>query len=179
MKLLSVVLLFVFTSSFSPAQAKEAYEINAKKAVKFTVDADVMMVDVTVIGEGADLTGKVEVLDGKASGQFVVDVTQFKTGMSSRDEHLQIALKSDKYKLSYLTFKDVKMQEGEYPFAGKLKLHGVEKPVSGIVQQKGKNVEASFIIKRKDFGIEIPATIMTKVGATVNDKVKIDISFTY
>lgn len=187
LELLSVIFLFLITSSFATGDVvlkkdepkPEKIAISVKDAVSFAVDAEVGPISLTVEGKGADLNGNVELVGDLATGQFVVDVTQFKTGQDSRDEHLQLALESGKYKLAYLGVKDVKVMEGEYPFKGTLKLHGVEKPVTGVIKQKKKSVNAVMVINRKDFGIEIPASIMTKLGASVDEKVKVEVKFSY
>ena len=91
-RFIMIIYLFLTTSSFGyedvkpekekPVEVlKENFEINAKKAVKFSVDAEVGPVNLTVVGENADLIGSVELVNKLASGKFRVDVTQFKTGL--------------------------------------------------------------------------------------------------
>lgn len=177
-----IVILFLFltTTSFSnEINDNFKVEINSKDAIKFVVDAEVGPISLSIVGEGADLVGSVEVKKDIINGQFKVDLSQFKTGLSARDEHLMKSFEIKKYKYAHLKLIDVKIKEGEYPFKGLMNLHGIEKEVSGIINQKGKLVKAKFIINRKDFGIEIPPTIMTKIGASVDEKIQVDVKFNY
>jgi polyisoprenoid-binding protein YceI len=180
--ILSVVVgyLFLTTSSISFGDEEpviKKIQIKSQDAVTFKVEADVKVMSLTIVGQDVDLEGSVELDKDMATGQFKIDLSQFKTGLSSRDEHLMKTFEVDKYQFAYLQFKDVKFVEGEFPFRGLMKLHGVSKEVAGVAFKKGKDIKATMIVKKSDFNLDVPDSIAKKLGAKVAEKVEIEVKF--
>lgn len=130
-----------------------------------------------VKGEGAKPKGSVKIVDGKASGEFTVELSQFKTGIELRDEHMKEKyLKVGTHPTAVIRFSDIELKSG----AGKtvvpaeLELHGTKKPVSLEAKLDGLAVEATFKIKLTDFGIAIPSY----AGVTVAEDVSITVGST-
>ena len=132
-------------------------------------------------GEGEGPQGHVK-LDKNVTGEFTFKLSTLVTGIALRDTHMK-----DKYlqvgqypeatlKLQEVTGWDVsKAGAKSIPFKGTLKIHGVEKPVTGTVdiQTKGNGYEvaANFEAKISDFSIDIPSY----AGITVADNVKVTV----
>ncbi|MBX9766702.1 MAG: YceI family protein, partial [Bdellovibrionales bacterium] len=66
---------------------------------------------------------------------------------------------------------DAGAKANDLPFTGKLKLHGVEKDVSGtfsiVGTAEGAEVESQFSLNLKDFGIEVPKYLGITIAETV------------
>lgn len=132
-------------------------------------------------GEGEGPQGNVK-LDKNVTGEFTFKLSTLATGIALRDTHMK-----DKYlqvgqypdatlKLQEVTGWDVSKAEAKgIPFIGTLKIHGVEKPVTGTVDVKtkgsGYEVSANFEAKISDFSIDIPSY----AGITVADNVKVTV----
>lgn len=130
-------------------------------------------------GEDKQVRGNLK-LDGKnLSGEFLVKLDDFNTGMKLRDQHMKNKyLEIDKYpeaklKLEPITLPSLSGELKKLPFKGTLTLHGVEKPVSGetniSLNSNIQNIDASFSTKLSDFGIQIPAF----AGVTVAEEIQI------
>lgn len=131
-------------------------------------------------GTGSSLT--VTEKDGKI--EFVAGVTDLKTGIKMRDDHLKKALAVEKHKeaklvveRSQLTLPEAgKASKGKV--AGKLTLHGQEKsvPVYYKVERKGEDYEVSgrTTVNIEEFGIEKPCYL----GVCVKPDVKVSVKVT-
>lgn len=175
MKLLAIFLLLV-----PVILSAETVKINESKAVEFKAETNVLK---TIHGVGAQLSGEVEMQDGKATGKFKVDLKKFQTGDEARDEHLMATFEVDKYPFAYLEVKDLAFKEGKFPFKGILDLHGVKKEISGNAEMKKRKVKAKFKVSQKDFNLKIPdpktfgAKVGAAIGAKVDDEINITVNF--
>lgn len=127
-----------------------------------------------VKGEGAKPTGNLKIENGKASGEFTVDLSLFKTGIELRDEHMKEKyLEVSKYPKAILRFTDVDVKEGaaKSTVPAELELHGQKKAVAMEASLEGPKAGATFKIKLSDFGIAIPSY----AGITVAEDVTITI----
>lgn len=119
--------------------------------------------------------------NGKLKGVAEFALDSLDTGIALRNQHMKEKyLKTKEFPLAILTLMDTDVGaefpqtltvEGEKPFQGKLKLHGVEKDVSGKFTGKEGKISASFQVKISDFGIEVPSYL----GVTVTDTVDITV----
>jgi len=126
--------------------------------------------------EGLNLTG---------TASFALD--SLDTGIKLRNEHMKKKyLETDKYPEAKFTFTKVILPESlnaenasvdKLPFEGKLLLHGVEKPVSGLakIERKGAEVSvaANFGLKISDYGIPAPGF----AGITMAEDVDVQVQF--
>lgn len=118
-------------------------------------------------GEGAAVDADLKRDGGKLSGSFSVKLSDFKTGIALRDEHLCKALECGKYPKAVFTLAAFEVRDGETPFSGTLDLHGQTKPFSGTAKVKGSTVSATAKIKLSDFGITPPDYKAAKVSNEV------------
>jgi polyisoprenoid-binding protein YceI len=120
--------------------------------------------------------------DGTPSVSAEIDVTSLNTGNPQRDGHVKSADFFDVEHYPVATFASTSVRpNGEaYLLDGNLTIKGVTKPVSlhlefnGISPGQGygevSGYEASVVLSRKDFGIDIDLPMETG-GAVVGDKV--------
>lgn len=132
---------------------------------------------ITIKGEGKGVTGTVTSDDGKVQGALSFDLTTLKTGIDLRDDHMKNKyLQVKEHPTAELTLQDVALppnMDGSFSFKGMMKLHGVEKEVTGKGEM-GKtggqiSMKAEIPIKLSDFNVEIPSY----QGITVAEKVTI------
>lgn len=128
-------------------------------------------------GQGAKLSGTVTSVADSFTGEFTVELKDFKTGIALRDEHMHKKyLETDKHPKATLRLTAVKGGT----FCGTLTLKEQTKEVCGEAQvsdsgASGKSVKASFKLNVKDFpavgvpshlGITMADTVEVKVNAT-------------
>jgi polyisoprenoid-binding protein YceI len=125
--------------------------------------------------------------DGTPSVSAEIDVTSLNTGNPQRDGHVKSADFFDVEHYPVATFASTSVRpNGEaYLLDGNLTIKGVTKPVSlhlefnGISPGQGygevSGYEASVVLSRKDFGIDIDLPMETG-GAVVGDKVTITLN---
>ncbi|AUH69899.1 MULTISPECIES: YceI family protein [Gordonia] len=122
--------------------------------------------------------------DGTPSVQAEIDVTSINTRNEQRDGHIKSADFFDAEKFPTATFTSTSVVEkgGDYELTGDFTLKGVTKPVTLKMEYNGVNAgmgqgpvagfEASTVINRKDFGIDIEMPLETG-GTVVGDKITI------
>ncbi|MCP9270823.1 YceI family protein [Mycolicibacterium arenosum] len=122
--------------------------------------------------------------DGTPSVTAEIAVDSVDTGNEQRDAHLKAADFFDVEQFPTATFAStaVRADGDDYVLDGDFTLHGVTKPVSLKLEFNGVNpgmghgevagFEASVVLNRKDFGINIDMPLETG-GAVVGDKVTI------
>jgi polyisoprenoid-binding protein YceI len=138
-------------------------------------------------GKGTGPAGTLTVSDHCVSGFLAVDLASLETGIGLRDRHLKEEyLQVDRYPEARLTFSHLDVgavPEGPtfgavaVPFEGTLRLHGVEKPVTGQAKVSRNDarltVSAQFSIRLGDFGVGVPKYM----GITVAEKVDVKAAF--
>ena len=124
--------------------------------------------------------------DGTPSVTAEIAVDSVRTGNEQRDAHIKSAdfFDVDKYPAATFTSTGVRNNGDRFVLAGDLTLKGVTKPVGLNLEFYGVNpgmghgqvagFEASVVLNRKDFGIDIDMPLETG-GALVGDKVTITI----
>lgn len=138
-----------------------------------------------VRGSFRNFSGAVVVAeDGTPSVTAEIAVDSVDTGNEQRDAHLKAADFFDVEQFPTATFAStaVRADGDDYVLDGDFTLHGVTKPVSFTLAFNGVNpgmghgevagFEASLVLNRKDFGINIDMPLETG-GAVVGDKVTI------
>jgi polyisoprenoid-binding protein YceI len=122
--------------------------------------------------------------DGTPSVAAEIDVASISTGNEQREEHLKSADFFDVEKFPTAGFRSTGVQaKGDsYVLDGEFTLKGITKPISLALEFNGVNpgmghgevagFEASVVLNRKDFGIDIDMPLETG-GAVVGDKVTI------
>jgi polyisoprenoid-binding protein YceI len=125
--------------------------------------------------------------DGTPSVSAEIDVASLNTGNAQRDGHVKSADFFDVEHYPVATFASTSVRpNGEaYVLDGNLTIKGITKPVSLDLEYNGvspgqgygevSGYEASIILSRKDFGIDIDLPMETG-GAVVGDKVTITIN---
>jgi len=115
--------------------------------------------------------------DKFVTGECLVHMKYFKTGMDLRDDHMHNKyLLTETYEYSKLTLDKFEVKEGEQEFTGKLTIKKETKAVRGKILltkiSSGFNGKAEFEVNIKDYpSIGVPSYL----GITVANKVKVKI----
>ena len=122
--------------------------------------------------------------DGTPSVSADIDVTSLSTGNDQRDAHVKSADFFDVEKFPTATFRStaVRANGDDYVVDGDFTLKGITKPISLALEFNGVNpgmgngrvagFEASVVLNRKDFGIDIDLPLEAG-GTVVGDKITI------
>jgi polyisoprenoid-binding protein YceI len=106
----------------------------------------------SINGTGAKVACKVDVKDGKASGECQTDLTGLTTGIELRDSHMKEKyLETAKYPSAKLTLKDWPVTEADSPFEGQLTIKDETKPVKGVAHVAGGKLHAAFQVTFADY----------------------------
>ena len=186
----ATALVFALSSLTSHAVAAVTIAVQPEKsAVEFLAIGRPSALKIK--GEGAKPEGRFQIESGTLKGELKADLDQFETGIKLRDRHmkekyLETAKEGNKsavFKLTEAKIPDGFLDKGNkaenLPFKGNLKLHGIEREVSGIysagLQSEKSTVsgEAQFKIKLTDFGVAIPSFS----GITVAEDVEVKVRF--
>jgi len=157
MKFLSVSLLLLISSAVSFADSSATVSVKLSPAGSFK--ADTKDVKGSAVQRGAEVTAE----------NIMVDLKSLNSGIALRDEHMKnkyLDLKNHPHAI--LVFARGNSGRGE----GKIKINGIEKPVSGIYKIKGKELDAEFELKLSDFGI----SGIKYMGVGVSDNVKVNVT---
>ncbi len=138
-----------------------------------------------VRGNFQNFSGAVVVAaDGTSSVTAEIAVDSLDTGNEQRDAHVKSAdfFDAEKYPTATFVSTAVRADGDDYVLAGDFTLKGVTKPIELKLEFNGVNpgmghgtvagFEASVVLNRKDFGIDIDMPLETG-GAVVGDKVTI------
>jgi polyisoprenoid-binding protein YceI len=124
--------------------------------------------------------------DGSASVTAQIAVDSANTGNEQRDAHIKSAdfFEVEKYPTATFASTGVKVDGDHYVLEGDFTLTGVTKPIALALEFSGVNpgmgqgevagFEASVVLNRKDFGIDIDMPLEAG-GAVVGDKVTITV----
>lgn len=124
--------------------------------------------------------------DGTPSVTAEIDVTSVSTGNEQRDSHIKAAdfFDVETFPTATFTSTGVRTDGDEYVVDGDFTLKGVTKPVSLKLVFNGVNpgmghgevagFEASVVLNRKDFGIDVDLPLETG-GSVVGDKVTVSL----
>ncbi len=182
---LPIVAAFLVTGT---AIAAETVEIKDCKVTFSTLGRPVL---VKIEGKSEiPCKGSLEISDdGKVSGKLSMELTKIDTGIGLRNKHLrENYLQTDQFpvaELNQISPENLKTQLDQgsnerQKFAAKLKLHGVEAPITAgtyTIQRgsKGRTLSASFRVDLPDHGVQRPSFM----GVEVVDAVEIDVKFKF
>ena len=133
---------------------------------------------------GVDHLTSVLAVDGTPWVSAEIAFYSINTRNEQRDAHIKSAdfFEVEKYPTATFTSTGVRANGGDYVLDGEFTLKGVTKPVSLALEFNGVNpgmgqgevagFEASVVLNRKDFGIDIDLPLETG-GTVVGDKVTI------
>lgn len=125
------------------------------------------------VAKTSDIQGSVKLVGNKVIATDVkVKTKTLKTGIALRDKHTQERLEAGKYPEIILVSGEGESGNGK----GKIKIRGIEKPVSGTYKVEGNKILAQFKLSIKDFGIENVKYLGVGVKDEVEIKVQIPIS---
>ncbi|MGB5112731.1 MAG: YceI family protein [Mycobacterium sp.] len=122
--------------------------------------------------------------DGTPSVTATIDIDSINTRNEQRDAHLKAAdfFDAERYPTASFASTAVRADGDDYVLDGELTLKGVTKPVSLKLEFNGVNpgmghgevagFEASVVLNRKDFGIDLDMPLETG-GVVVGDKVTV------
>lgn len=146
---------------------------------------------IKIKGTGSSTSGSITWDVKGVSGELILDLKKFETGLDLRDEHMKekyLEISKEGYSITKLIVKEMSIGQSffekdqeikDQPFKGILNLHGVSKEITGSFSAKydGKKSMASgtadFRIKLSDFSIEIPSFS----GITVAEDVVITVEY--
>lgn len=175
MKLIFVLLIFI-TSSLFAATTLETKPTDGK--VEFDAVGRPSLLKIKGTGEGA--VAKLNIEGGKLNGEIKFNLNTLVTGIELRDEHMKNKyLEVVQYPEAVLTFKDFLLPSAwsikspriiNSSFKGTLKLHGVEKELTGNFSIENNQFQSSakFDVKLSDFKIVIPTYLGVKVADVIN-----------
>lgn len=110
--------------------------------------------------------------DGILSGTFLMNLKDLKTGIEQRDGHMQGYLESDKFPVAAFKLNPIQVAGGSRKaFTGALTLHGVTRPVNGLVQLSSTSAIAKFSVDVSEYGINVPTYKLLTVGKDVEVQV--------
>lgn len=163
--------------------AIEIKTTSANGDVQFEATGKPSMLKIKGLGEGAIADLKVD--KGLLSGTVRFKLSTLDSGIELRDKHMKEKyLQTGEFPEAILTFKNFSLPANwdaknpvlkETEFQGTLKLHGIEKPISGhfqIADSKMK-MQSDFELNLSDYNIDIP----TYLGIKVADTVKVQVHF--
>ena len=102
-------------------------------------------------GKTSEVKGVATVKGDKVEASNIsVNLKSLTTGISLRDEHTKKRLETEKYPEALLISATGQGGKGE----GLIRIHGIEKKVSGTYKIDGSNLSAEFPIKFSDFNIK-------------------------
>jgi polyisoprenoid-binding protein YceI len=140
-----------------------------------------------VRGKFGNFSGAIVIAeDGTPSVHAEIAVDSVNTGNDQRDAHIKSPdfFDVETYPVARLTSTSVESEGDNYVLNGELTLKGVTEPITLELEFNGVNpgmghgevagFEASAVLNRKDFGIDIDMPLPTG-GAVVGDKVTITI----
>lgn len=180
----ALVLMCSLVSTVTYASIRSLDLSKGESRVEFLAVGKPSMIKIK--GKGGPLAGKLNIDGPKVSGLIDIALATFDTGIELRNSHMKEKyLHIDKYPKAQLTLSKVNLPQdwnskanlSDVDFDGLLKLHGVEKPVSGklsLTKLENKiDGKALFKFKISDFGIDVPSY----AGIKVTDEVSVESSF--
>ncbi len=177
----ALVLLMVFALGTSCLASLIDIDQSTAKTSFVAVGRPAML---RIRGEAEGIVSKLTLEKQIVSGDVNVQLSKFKTGIETRDEHMKKKyLEVEKFpdatlKIKELNVSDLKLgTKKELTFKAELTLHGVTKEVDvkskleALADLKFK-IQASANIKLSDFKIDIPSYAGIKVADSVDFEVQ-------
>lgn len=174
-------LIFVSAKAFS---AVEKFSLQSSQS-KIEFRAVGMPSALKIVGVSNQLDGGFVLQNGILSGEATLKLETLETGIKLRDDHMKNKyLQISQYPLAKLRLKQLTIKQGsgteisikEIPFEGELELHGVTKPIQGILSLQGDksklSVVSAFKIKSNDFQIDTPKFAGITLASDIDLKIE-------
>ncbi len=168
---------FVHATTFADPNSEKIYQLDEGSVGFFALGKPSML---KIHGETKGFTGKLTIKNENFTGEFIVQLDGFETGMKLRDQHLkEKVFETKQFQNAILKIEKLKVPGGvtgkfsDLDFSGKLNLHGVENPVSGKVNlDLGPSLkfEAKLEIKITEFKMTPPEFM----GINILDQVRVE-----
>lgn len=181
--------LFLFQALFSYSIFAANYQLPVKGVVEFLAIGNPTAVQIkgTTEEKPEALSGTLDVKQLAVSGTVKLEMDAIDTGISLRNKHMKEKyLETGKFPQSTLVLKKLTLPQafvdGNFDskgesFAGELTLHGVTRPLTGLVdiRREGSKMDFlfSFALKVKDFQIASPSFMSITMADEVQVKAKI------
>lgn len=114
--------------------------------------------------------------NGVFSGTFSVKVADLKTGLDERDGHMRKYLEAEKFPTIDFKLNPVPMAAGNRKaFTGEMTLHGVTKPIAGIVEFGSTKAVARFTVADiSQYNVKTPSYKLLTVGKSVDVEINLN-----
>ena len=190
---ISFLLFFLITSQTHAAQKLTMDFVSEKSPVEFLAIGRPAAIKIK--GTGASASGFISWDVKGVSGELILDLKNFETGLDLRDEHMKekyLEISKEGYSKAKLIIKEISIAQSffdkdqeikDQTFKGILNLHGVSKEITGSYSTKFEEKKsmasgiADFKIKLSDFTIDIPSfsgiTVAEDVNVTVEYLAKV------
>lgn len=178
MKTNYLYLIFALFCLSHAAQALELGIVPNESSIEFKATGRPSMLKIR--GKDARPTGSLSIGAKKVTGKINVVMSDFTTGLATRDEHMKKKyLEVDKFPEALLDIenldpKPMLASDGSYKgkFVGNLSLHGVKRAMEGPIQitwTKSKfTADSTFTLSLSDFKITVPSFAGITVANTVD-----------
>lgn len=187
--------LFLFPKAELKAATDSHLPSTVENAKTWTIDSKNSSVEffaignpsmLSIEGKGQGPSGMIKLTRSGPEGTLTLDLSTLDSGIALRDEHLkekylEIQKGNGTFRNAEVSLTQFSLPEGEsflkekVPFTGKLKLHGIERPIEGDVkiEKKGNTlkIDTQFPLKLSDYQIAIP----NYAGITVGEEVKVTV----
>jgi polyisoprenoid-binding protein YceI len=181
-KSILIVLSFLFISA-KAFSAVEKFDLQPSLS-KVEFKAVGMPSALKIVGVSNQIDGGFVLQDGVLSGEAILKLETLETGIKLRDEHMKNKyLQIAQYPLAKLRLRQLiikgtsaEIDLKETPFEGELELHGVTKPIQGILSLQGDKSKLSVIsvfkIKSTDFQIDTPKFAGITLASDIDLKIE-------
>ena len=165
------------------ASVPEKYDLSKQEtSVEFLAVGKPSLIKIK--GDGAKLSGNIEIVENQIKGEFKVPLKDLTTGIELRDKHMKEKyLQVDKFPEAIFTISKIDLPNDFFaqkkifsavPFAGKINIKGVEKDIQGIADIDTTtnivDVKTEFKAQISSFQIDIPSYVGIKVADEVTIK---------
>lgn len=189
MRIVTLILLTAWSLSASAAPQKARVIDLASQESKIEFLAIGKPSLLKIRGTEGRAKGQLSVDAGTVSGEIVVPLEKITTGIALRDEHMKTKyLEISKFPEATLKIDGLKLAEDPFskpttlkdvPFAGKLKIHGEERDITGTADISSDQNHVTIVAKTKTnisaHKIELPSYLGIKVAddVEINAELKI------
>ena len=165
------------------ATVPEKYDLSKQEtSVEFLAVGKPSLIKIK--GDGAKLSGTIEIVENQIKGEFRVPLKDLTTGIELRDKHMKEKyLQIDKFPEAIFTISKIDLPNdflaqkkifSAVPFSGKINIKGVDKEIQGIADIDTTtsivDVKTEFKAQISSFQIDIPSYVGIKIADEVTIK---------
>lgn len=143
---------------------------------------------IKIRGQGRGLKSDLQWSEGKLTGRLLFDLNSLSTGIELRDQHMKEKyLETGRFSQAEFVLNPVLLKKDlckevmpleKEPFQGTLKLHGVEKTVSGDFDLKSEKDRGRalvrFALNISDYKMEVPIYLGIKITDRIENSVTLE-----